>query len=81
MVATRGKTRRRLSRNRSYSRRVRKSPCRRKGPAVCRRMPGCKYASGRKRSFCRKSGNTKRKTAGRRRRMRGGDGFGLFRRA
>jgi len=49
------------SRKRSYARRVRKSPCRGKGRATCRRTSGCKYSSGKKRSFCRKSKNTTHK--------------------
>jgi len=48
------------SRLRSYRRRVRSSKCRGKGPAVCRGAAACKYASGRRRSFCRKSRNTRR---------------------
>ena len=48
------------SRKRSYARRVRKSPCRGKGPAVCRSKSGCKYTKGKKRTFCRKSRNAKR---------------------
>ena len=48
------------SRLRSYRRRVRASKCRGKGPAVCRGSSGCKYASGRRRSFCRKTRNTRR---------------------
>jgi len=80
MVVTR-KTSKRLSRNRSYARRVKRSPCRRKGPAVCRNMAGCKYTTGKKRRFCRKTANVKRKGGGRSRRMRGGEGFGMFRRA
>ena len=35
--------------------------CRGKGPAVCRSLPGCKYASGKKRNFCRKSNRGKAK--------------------
>ena len=35
--------------------------CRGKGPAVCRSLPGCKYASGKKRNFCRKSSRGKAK--------------------
>ena len=47
---------------RSYRRRVRGSKCRKKGPAVCRALKGCKYVSkGKKRSFCRKRKNTHRK--------------------
>ena len=60
MVRTRSTRKAHASRNRSYARRVRKSPCRAKGPATCRRTAGCKYSRGSKRSFCRKSANTKR---------------------
>ena len=55
-----------LSRRRSYRRRVKSSPCRRKGPAVCRSMKNCKYVSKRRR-YCRKSKNTKRRRGGARR--------------
>ena len=55
-----------LSRRRSYRRRVKSSPCRRKGPAVCRSMKNCKYVS-KKRRYCRKSKNTKRRRGGARR--------------
>ena len=51
----------RTSAKRSYRRRVRKSHCRRKGPAACRGAAGCKVASGRKRSFCRRAHNTRRR--------------------
>ena len=64
MAQTRGMRKSRRSAAKSYKRRVRLSPCRGKGPAVCRSKPGCKYSSGRKRSFCRKSRNTKRKRGG-----------------
>ena len=64
MAKTRGMYRRSRSAAKSYKRRARSSPCRGKGPAVCRSKPGCKYSSGRKRSFCRKSRNTKRKRGG-----------------
>ena len=36
---------------RSYRRRVRRSKCRGKGPAVCRSMKKCKYASKRKETY------------------------------
>ena len=52
-----------LSRRRSYRRRVKASPCRKKGPAVCRSMKNCKFVS-KKRRFCRKSKNTRRKSRG-----------------
>ena len=61
-----------LSRRRSYRRRVRSSPCRKKGPAVCRSMKNCKFVS-KKRRYCRKGKNTRRRSHGgsRRRRKRG----------
>lgn len=49
------------STRRSYRRRVRTSKCRGAGPAACRARAGCKYASGKKRNFCRKSRNTRRR--------------------
>lgn len=49
-----------MSAKKSYRRRVKSSTCRKKGPAVCRSMPGCKYSSGKKRSYCRKVKNTRR---------------------
>lgn len=78
------------TRARSYRRRLKASPCRRKGPAVCRGTAGCKVASGRKRSFCRRSRSTRRVKRGGtshskrghcKKRSGGGEGFGLFRRA
>lgn len=43
-----------------YRARVRNSTCRKiKRSAVCKRTTGCKYASGSKRRFCRKSKNTR----------------------
>ncbi len=56
MVKTRSQTKRRL---RAYRRRVKNSTCRRKGPAACRGTKGCKYASGKKRRFCRKAKSRK----------------------
>jgi len=64
MVKTRSMHRRSVSRKRSYARRVRKSPCRGKGPAVCRSRSGCKYTKGKKRTFCRKSRNHKKMRGG-----------------
>ena len=64
MVQTRSMRKRNASRRHSYVRRLRKSPCRSKGRATCRRTSGCKYSSGKKRSFCRKSKNTKRRMKG-----------------
>ena len=64
MVKTRTMRNKSLSRRHSYVRRLRQSPCRGKGRATCRRVPGCKYSSGKKRSFCRKKKNTKRRMKG-----------------
>ena len=55
-----------LSRRRSYRRRVKSSPCRKKGPAVCRSMKNCKFVS-KKRRYCRKGKNTRRRRGGARR--------------
>jgi len=52
------------------AKRVRSSHCRRKGPAACRGTKGCKYSKGKKRSFCRKTKNTKRHTMHRRSKRR-----------
>ena len=60
MVKTRRAHGRSASARRSYRRRVKSSHCRRKGAATCRRTSGCKYTSGRKRRFCRKSKNVRR---------------------
>jgi len=43
-----------------YRRRVSKSKCRGLRGRTCNKRPGCKYASGSKRSFCRKSNSTRR---------------------
>ena len=52
---------RKRSMRRSYARHAKKSNCKGKGPAVCRSLSGCKYAAGKKRSFCRKAkGHSKR---------------------
>ena len=64
MVATRSMRKLTASKKRTYARRVRKSPCRSKGRNTCKRTPGCKYSSGKKRSFCRKSKNTSLKMKG-----------------
>ena len=60
-----------LSRRRSYRRRVKASPCRKKGPAVCRSMKNCKFVS-KKRRYCRKSKNTRRRSRGGSKRMHHG---------
>ena len=58
---TRAHHRRTRSAARSYRRHRRASACHRKGPAVCRSMPNCKWASGHKYRFCRKARNTRRR--------------------
>ncbi len=67
MVQTRSmrkKTLKRRSARNSYARRVRKSACRGKGRYACVATSGCKYTRGKKRNFCRKTRNTKRKMKG-----------------
>ena len=49
------------TRAKSYRRRGKTSPCKGKGPAVCRSLSSCKYSSGKKRSFCRRNSNSTRK--------------------
>jgi hypothetical protein len=44
---------------RVYRSRVKRSRCRGLKRATCRRTPGCKRASGTKRSFCRHKYNRK----------------------
>ncbi len=66
MVKTRAMKKMSLSKRRSYRRRVKSSPCRSKGPAVCRSMKNCKYVS-KKRHYCRKVKNTRRHKGGSRR--------------
>ena len=60
----------RTSAKRSYRRRVRSSKCRKLRGAVCKRTAGCKMARGKKRSFCRKTRNTKRHRRGHRMTLR-----------
>ena len=43
-----------------YRKRVKSSKCRGLRGRTCNKRPGCKSARGTKRSFCRKSGNTRR---------------------
>ena len=43
-----------------YRKRVKASKCRGMMTAKCRSSKSCKMALGKKRSFCRKAGNTKR---------------------
>lgn len=65
-VKTRSMTRRRMPSSgakKSYRRRVRTSKCRGKKGYSCAAAPGCKMSKGKKRSFCRKSKNTRRRRA------------------
>lgn len=66
MVSTRSMSRKANAnaKKRSYARSVKKSHCRGKGRATCRRTSGCKYTQGKKRTFCRKSKNTSHKMKG-----------------
>ena len=59
---TRGRKATLKKRAKTYRKRVKanKSGCRKKGPAACRGKSGCKYASGKKRSFCRRSGKNRK---------------------
>ena len=56
MAVTRSKTLKQRRRT-MYRNRVKRSHCRGKGSAVCRRTKGCKTANGSKRRFCRKLKN------------------------
>ena len=58
-MKTRSATRKRSDKRKVYRSRIKKSKCRRLGPATCRRTDGCKYARGTKRRFCRKSKNSR----------------------
>lgn len=60
-TTTRSRAKRMSSARRSYRKRVKSSSCRRKGPAVCRSLSNCKYTKGKKRTYCRKSKNTRRR--------------------
>ena len=44
----------------AYRMRIKSSACRGLRGRTCNKRPGCKSASGTKRSFCRKSKNTRR---------------------
>ena len=58
---TRARRRRTRSAARSYRRHRKVSACHKKGPAVCRSMSNCKWATGPKWRFCRKARNTRRR--------------------
>ena len=60
MVETRSQSKARKQRQRNSAKRSKTSPCRNKGPAVCRSLKGCKYASGKKRNYCRRSKNLRK---------------------
>ena len=64
------------SRARSYRRRGKASPCRGKGPAVCRSLNSCKYSRGKKRTFCRRSSNSSRKNRSLAKKTRTGRKYG-----
>ena len=57
MAVTRSMSRNRTAKKRMYAQRLRSSPCRKLMTAKCRHKTECKYAMGRKRSFCRKRKN------------------------
>lgn len=44
----------------SYRRRLRSSPCRGRKAYSCAAKSGCKMSKGKKRSFCRRSKNSRR---------------------
>ena len=68
MMRTRSQTRKRQAKKPSkasikiYKKRLAKSHCRGKRSTICRAKRGCSVASGKKRSFCRKSKNTRKKS-------------------
>ena len=62
-MKTRSMTRKRMPSSgakKSYRRKLRASPCRGKKGSSCASAPGCKMSKGKKRSFCRRSKNTRR---------------------
>ena len=55
------------TKTRSYRRRrLTGSPCRKKRSKTCRRLSNCNWASGKKRSFCRRKNNKSRRRKSRR---------------
>ena len=61
-VTTRSRAHRKSSARRSYRKRVKSSTCRNKGPAACRGTKGkCTYTKGKKRHYCSKKKNTRRR--------------------
>ena len=59
MAYTRSMAANKTSKRKLYRQRLKSSPCRKLITAKCRHKTGCKYAMGRKRSFCRRSKNTR----------------------
>ena len=57
MATTRSKSSAAKTRKQIYRQRVKASRCRGRRGRVCNKTEGCKYASGTKRSFCRKNKN------------------------
>ena len=68
------------TRARSYRRRAKSSPCKGKGPAVCRSLKPCKYTHGKKRSFCRRSKSTRKLRKSLSKKTRSGKKYGGSRR-
>ena len=60
-MQTRAQRRASLSKRRTYRKRVKASPCRGKRSTICRVKRGCKLTRGKKRSYCRKSKNSRKK--------------------
>lgn len=58
-VKTRSQRKASLDKRRLYRSRLNKSMCRKKGPATCRRVKGCKMTQKGKK-FCRRSKNTRK---------------------
>lgn len=52
----------RSSAKRSYRKRTRSSKCRGLRVRTCSKTAGCRTAKGKKRSFCRKGANTRRRS-------------------
>lgn len=62
------------SRKRSYRRRVRNSACRKLKRRTCKASDSCKWSTGKKRRFCRKAKNTRRKGRSHLKKHKGGMG-------
>jgi len=55
MATTRSQKKAASTRKQIYRQRVKASKCRGRRGRVCNKTSGCKYATGTKRSFCRKN--------------------------